>query len=79
MNPSEKVLCCPRCKGTDILVFEVIEAISEHRIVNGVWLHEHDNNEYGNGLGIECLCQKCGHRFKSRRGEIFDNYYLEER
>ena len=77
MALEDKILKCPKCKGTDIVVYEVIEAISEHHIVNGVWLHKDDNNEYGNAIAVECRCEKCGHDFKSRRGINFDNYYLD--
>jgi len=75
---SEKVLRCPQCRSTDIRVFETIEAISEHHVVDGVWLHKDDNNEYGDVISVDCKCESCGHRFKSKRGINFDNYYIDE-
>ena len=75
---TEKTLSCPKCKGKEISVIEVIEAESSHVIRNGVWIHSEDNNEYGDILRIECTCLKCGHKFKSRRGVDFGNYYREE-
>lgn len=75
---SEKPLSCPKCKGKEIAVIEVIEAESSHVVRNGVWVHSEDNNEYGDILRIECTCLTCGHEFKSRRGMNFDNYYREE-
>lgn len=75
---SEKPLSCPKCKGKEIRVIEVIEAESSHVISNGVWIHSEDNNEYGDILRIECTCLTCGHEFKSRRGMDLGNYYREE-
>lgn len=75
---ASKVLACPKCKGTTILVEEVIEATSQHVVENGVWQHRHDNNEYGNGIKIDCICMKCGHPWHGRRGLDFSNYYLKE-
>ena len=73
-----KVLTCPKCKGASIMVIETIEASSEHLIENGVWKHSYDNNEYGNGIRTECICQDCGHKWRSRRGINLDNYYISE-
>lgn len=75
---ASKVLTCPKCKGTKIFVYEVIEAISQHCVDNGVWKHIYDNNEYGDGLYIECRCDYCDHRWRSKRGLDFSNYYLTE-
>ena len=75
---ASKVLTCPKCKGTSILVEETIEATSQHVVENGVWQHRHDNNEYGNGIRIDCICNKCGHSWHGRRGLDFSNYYLTE-
>ena len=75
---ASKVLTCPKCGQTKIYVYEVIEAISQHFVDNGVWNHKYDNNEYGNGLYIECRCDNCDHRWRSRRGINFNNYYLSE-
>ena len=75
---SFKPLTCPKCKGTKIYVYEVIEAISQHFIEDGVWKHIYDNNEYGDGLYTECRCDNCDHRWRSRRGINFNNYYLSE-
>lgn len=75
---ASKVLTCPKCKGTTILVEETIEASSQHIVEDGVWQHRHDNKEYGNGIRIDCICMKCGHSWHGRRGLDFSNYYLTE-
>lgn len=75
---SEKTLSCPKCKGKEIRVVEVIEAESAHVIRNGVLIHSEDNNEYGDILRVECTCLSCGHEFKSRRGINIENYYRTE-
>ncbi len=73
---SAKVLKCPKCGCTSVFVYEIIEAVSQHKVVNGIWLHNYDNNEYGNGIKTECRCEGCGHKWQSKRGINFDNYYL---
>lgn len=75
---SNKTLSCPKCKGKEIRVIEVIEAESSHIVRNGVWIHSEDNNEYGDILRVECTCLICGHKFISRRGVDFGNYYKME-
>ena len=76
---SDKILECPKCKCRNIIVHETIEAISEHRIIDGIWDHSYDANEYGNAINTICLCSNCQHRWISRRGINFDNYYIEEK
>lgn len=78
MRCASKILTCPKCKSATILVEETIEATSQHVVENGVWLHKHDNNEYGNGIRIDCICKQCGHLWRGRRGLNFSNYYLTE-
>lgn len=75
---ASKVLTCPKCGNTKIYVYEVIEAVSQHLVDNGVWKHIYDNNEYGDGLYTECRCDNCDHRWRSKRGIDFTNYYLTE-
>lgn len=75
---AEKPLRCPKCRKKDIQVVETTEAISQHRIINGVWVHSLDNNEYGDIVKVECQCMECGHRWISPRGINLDNYYLDE-
>ena len=75
---TSKVLTCPKCGQTKIYVYEVIKAVSQHFVDNGVWKHKYDNNEYGDGLYIDCRCDNCDHRWRSRRGINFNNYYLSE-
>ena len=73
-----KVLKCPKCGCTNIQVEEVVKAVSQHRVIDGVWEHRYDNNEIGDGIGVYCMCDKCQHEWVSRRGINFDNYYLSE-
>lgn len=75
---AEKVLTCPKCHKTDIWVYEVIEAESQHRVTDGMWRHEYDNNEYGYCIRMQCKCENCGHEWTSHRGLSFNNYYLTE-
>jgi len=75
---AEKPLKCPKCRKKDILVVETTEAISQHRIINGVWNHFYDNNEYGDIVKVECQCLECGHQWVSPRGINILNYYLDE-
>ena len=75
---SNKVLKCPKCGCKTILVEGTIEATSQHIVENGVWLHKDDNNEYGDGIRIDCICKDCGHCWHGRRGLDFSNYYLSE-
>ena len=55
---------CPKCGCRVIRVDEHIDARSEHLIVNGVWDHEHDNNEYGDYTFTIYKCMDCGHVWK---------------
>ena len=76
MEKNPDILKCPRCHGTSVWVNEIIEAISQHKIVDGIWRHEYDMNEYGDGIRNECVCDGCGHRWRSRKGYNFDDYYI---
>lgn len=68
---------CPKCGCRRVWAIEVIEAASEHFIDNGVWKHEYDNNEYGNGLRIEFRCDECGHKWRGAKGVTIDAYRKE--
>lgn len=52
---------CPKCKCRDIFVEEHCDAFSEHHIINGEWLHEHDNNEFGDYTFTVYMCNNCKH------------------
>lgn len=69
---------CPKCKGTNLLITEVIEAYSEHLVMDGVWIHSHDNNEYGHGIRVDCKCLSCGHLWVGHKGTNIDNYITGE-
>ena len=75
---SQKPLQCPKCRQKDINVIETTEALSTHRIVNGVWNHFWDNNEYGDIVNVECRCNNCGHQWHSQRGNNLYLYFLDE-
>lgn len=72
---------CPKCGCRRIWVTEVIEAYSEHLVDNGVWDHDYDNNEYGNGIRVDCRCDECGHRWSKPGADIewFTDDSKEER
>lgn len=65
---------CPKCGSRTFWIHETIEAISEHKIVDGHWDHDYDANEYGNGLCIEFKCDKCGHEWRGRKGPTIEGY-----
>lgn len=69
---------CPKCKGINLQITEVIEAYSEHLVMGGVWIHSHDNNEYGNAIRTECKCLSCGHIWVGHKGTNIDNYITRE-
>ncbi len=52
---------CPKCKCRDILVEEHIDAFSEYHIVNGEWIHDYDNDEYGDYTFTVYKCSSCHH------------------
>lgn len=70
---------CPKCKGTDLTITEVVESECQHRVVDGIWYHRYDNNEPGTGgVRVECMCNKCGHIWTGRKGITIDGYIVEE-
>ena len=69
---------CPKCGCKDLDIIETLDAICEHRVKNGVWIHAYDNNEYGNVTRIECVCRECGHIWTGRKGQNFENYIEDE-
>ena len=68
---------CPKCGCKTIWAYEHIIAESQHKIVDGIWLHEYDNNEYGAGLDITFRCDKCKHLWKGRKGVTIDSYLAD--
>ena len=61
---------CPKCGCRKIWVSEVIEAYSDHLVENGVWNHDYDNNEYGNGIRVDCRCDECDHHWSKSKASI---------
>lgn len=67
---------CPKCKGRNIFITEVTEALSEHFVKNGVWDHSYDNNDYGIITESRCYCDDCGHKWR-RKLTTIDSYLKE--
>lgn len=61
---------CPKCGCRNIWVTEIIEAGSDHFIKNGVWDHNYDNNELGDGIRVDCRCDECGHKWSKPMASI---------
>lgn len=67
---------CPKCGSHRVWLVEVIEAASEHLIIDGVWDQSYDNNEYGNAIRVDLRCDECGHAWTGRKGVTLDSYRI---
>lgn len=69
---------CPKCGSKTLYAYEHIIAESQHKIVDGIWRHEHDNNEYGDGIDITFRCDRCQHFWKGRKGVTIESYLIDD-
>ena len=67
-------IVCPKCGGRKIWAREWIQAYSDHYVDNGVWEHERDSNDFGEGIKIEFTCDSCGHKWTGRKGVTMESY-----
>lgn len=75
IEDSKLAVRCPHCGSKkEISAYETIEATTELRFRNGVFVDS--NNEYGCGIRIEFKCWECEHRWTGRKG-VTINSYLE--
>ena len=57
---------CPKCRSRDFQTTEVFEELVHVRISGGIHPGEAVDHEPGTILGINCTCEKCGHRWVPR-------------
>lgn len=65
-RPSTTAIRCPRCRSRDLEVTEMVE-VTTTWLVSGGRLDMADGiQEVGSGVGVECECSKCKHRWRVR-------------
>lgn len=57
---------CPRCRSTDLIACEIIEASMLFDISAGVMTRLSHSEEFGDFIGINLTCKKCRHYWKPR-------------
>ena len=64
---------CPKGHTNKMIIAcETIEATTYFTFENGICTDT--NNEYGNGVSMNFVCKKCGHRWSGRKGITIDDY-----